>query len=246
MPNINKANRQVCDVDIKVLKTKEPFLFFDTANTTTVGFSSDDTYAKKKGADSIGFSNPMTGTMSIEAQIKPFKLYAMLSDGTIKTTAVIGKKKTVVCAEAGKLPIPTGAVAGTVFVYAENDYAGTVIEGTFASDTFTATTASDIVVGSSYEVGYLLSKTTGVNRVSFNNKDNPLDFYITMNTTEKDEDGVVTGYAITIYKAKPKKNLDLSFSSEGDPASVKIEFSCMEDKDGNQFDMVEMEDDDED
>ena len=27
MPELNKANRQVCDVDIRVLKTMAPFLF---------------------------------------------------------------------------------------------------------------------------------------------------------------------------------------------------------------------------
>ena len=32
MPNINKANREVCDVDIRDLKTMKPFLFFDKAN----------------------------------------------------------------------------------------------------------------------------------------------------------------------------------------------------------------------
>ena len=37
MPNINKANRQVCDVDIRSLDRK-PVLFFETANTTTQVF----------------------------------------------------------------------------------------------------------------------------------------------------------------------------------------------------------------
>ena len=242
MANINKANRQVCDVDIRVLKTMAPFLFFDTANTTTAGFSSEDTYAKAKGANKIAFTNPMEGTLTIEAQVAPFKLYALLSDGTIDTTAVVAKKETIKCEAAGTLTIPTGAKAGTVFVYAEGDFAGTEIKGTFAGDKFTATTADEVAVDSSYEVGYLISKTTGVQKISFNNKKNPQDYFITMNTVEKDEDGVLTPYIITAYKAKPQKSLDLSFSSEGDPASVTITFSVLEDKDGNVIDMVELED----
>lgn len=242
MPNINKANRQVCDVDIRVLKTMAPFLFFDTANTTTAGFSADDTYAKAKGANKIAFTNPMEGTLTIEAQVAPFKLYALLSDGTIDTTAVVAKKETIKCETAGTLTIPTGAKAGTVFVYVEGDFAGTEIKGSFASDKFTATTADELAVGSSYEVGYLISKTTGVQKISFNNKKNPQDYYITMNTVEKDESGILTPYIITAYKAKPQKTLDLSFSSEGDPASVTITFSVLEDKDGNVIDMVELED----
>ena len=45
MPELNKANRQVCDVDIRVLKTMTPFLKFDTANTTTAGLSGDSVYS---------------------------------------------------------------------------------------------------------------------------------------------------------------------------------------------------------
>lgn len=46
-----------------------------------------------------------------------------------------------------------------------------------------------------------------------------------------------------VDKASVKRNFELSFSSEGDPASVKLEFDLMEDKDGNILDMVELTDD---
>lgn len=243
MMTINKANREVCDVDIRVLSDMSPYLFFETANTTTVGFTAEDTYAKAKGSRKIAFTNPMEGTMTVEAQVAPFKLYAMLSDGVIDTEALVAKKVTVACTTAGKLKLPAGVKAGTVFVYAEGDYAGDVINGSVASNEFTATSAADIAVGKSYDVGYMIAKTTGVQKISFNNKKNPKDYFVTMNTVEKDEDGLLTPYIITAYKAKPKKSIELSFSSEGDPATVKIEFSVLEDKDGNVIDMVELADD---
>lgn len=239
MPNINKANRTCCDVDIRVLKTMVPFLDFDNANVTTVGFSSEDTFAKAKGANKVAFSNPMDGTMSIEAQVKPFKLYAMLSDGEIETTAVVAEKKSIICTVAGSLTLPVGVKAGTVFVYTKGDYAGEIIEGTLTGDTFTASEASKIEENTVYEVGYLIEKTTGIQKISLNNKKTTQDYYITMKTVEKDEQGVITPYIITGYKCKPKKSLELSFSSEGDPATVKIELSCLEDKDGNVIDMIE-------
>lgn len=242
MPNINKSNRQVCDVDIRVLKTMVPFLYFDTANTTTAGFTAEDTYAKAKGANRIAFTNPMEGTLSIEAQVAPFKLYALLSDGVIDSSAVIAKKSTVTCSEAGKLTLPEGVKADTVFVYKDGDFAGAEIKGTVANHVFTATNEADLAVGSDYEAGYLTVQEAGVQKISFNNKKNPQDYYITMSTVEKDEAGVLTPYLITAYKAKPKKNIELSFSSEGDPASIKVEFSVLEDKDGNVIDMVELGD----
>lgn len=240
MPNINKANRQVCDVDIRILSNKKPFLFFDTANTTTTGLTSEDTYAMAKGAKKIAFSNPMDGTLTIESQVFPFKFYSLLSDGTIKDEAILPVRTTITCATAGELDIPAGANVGTVFVFDYGEFGEKEIVGTVASDKFTATTADDIVVGERYEVGYFETKTTGVQRISFNNHDLPKDFFITMETIEKDEDGLITPYKIVAYKAKPKRNLNLSFSSSGDPVSVTMEFSLMEDKDGNVVDMVEI------
>ncbi len=239
MPNINKANRTCCDVDIRVLKTLEPYLFFGDANVTTFGFTADETYAASKGAKKIAFSNPMEGTMTIEAQVKPFKLYAMLSDGTIDTTAIVAEKITVNCTEAGKLTIPAGVKTESVFVYAEGDFGGSAIKGTVAGTSFTAASETDLEAGKSYEVGYLITKSSGIQKISFNNSKNPMDYYVTMKTVEKDEAGVITPYLITGYKCKPKKSLDLSFSSSSDAATVKIEFSCLEDKDGNVAEMVE-------
>lgn len=239
MPNINKANRTCCDVDIRVLKTLAPYLFFEDANVTTFGFTSDEVYATSKGAKKIAFSNPLDGTMTIEAQIKPFKLYALLSDGVIETSALVAEKVSIACTVAGTLTLPEGVKTGSVFVYAAGDFGGTVIAGTVAGTTFTATTPAEIVEGTSYDVGYLVTKSTGIQKIAFNNEKNPQDYYVTMKTIEKDEEGVITPYIITGYKCKPQKSLSLSFSSNGDPQSVTITFSCLEDKDGNVADMIE-------
>ncbi len=239
MAIINKANRTCCDVDIRVLKTMAPYLFFEDAKVTTFGFTADETFATAKGAKKISFTNPMDATMTIEAQIKPFKLYSLLSDGTVENTAVIAEKQVITASTEATLTLPAGVKAGTVFVYANGDFGGTPIQGSMSGNTFNASEASSIVSGAAYEVGYLVTKSEGVQRISFNNKKNPLDYYCTMKTVEKDELGVITPYIITGYKCKPKKSIDLSFSSEGDAATVKIEFSCLEDKDGNIADMVE-------
>lgn len=242
MPELNKANRQVCDVDIRILKTLAPFLFFDTANTTTVGLSGDSVYAMKKGTRAIAFQNPIEGTLTIEAQVIPFKFYALLSDGVIETEAVKAEKITVECATEGEIEIApaTGTVeAGTVFVYAAGEFGDKPIDGTFAAGKFTATQTSDIAMGAKFEVGYLVKKTTGIKKVSFNNKKVPQDYFITMSTVDKDEDGLFTPFIITAYKAAIQRNFELSFSSEGDPASVSITFDLMEDKDGNVLDMIE-------
>lgn len=252
MPELNKANRQVCDVDIRVLKTMTPFLKFDTANTTTAGLSGDSVYAMAKGSRKIAFANPLEGTMTIEAQVYPFKFFALLSDGTIETSAAYADSQVVTASEAGKLTLSTakGEIkAGTVFVYPEGQFGdeSAAIAGTYADGKFTETeTAQEnqkIKVDSKYEVGYIVTRTEGVKKISFNNKKLPKDYYITQRTVDKDEEGMLTPFVMTAYKASIQRSFDLSFSSEGDPASVTLTFDLMEDKDGNIFDMVELTED---
>lgn len=250
MPELNKANRQVCDVDIRVLKTMAPFLKFDTANTTTAGLSGDSVYAMAKGSRKIAFANPLEGTMTIEAQVYPFKFFSLLSDGVIETTAAYADSQVVKCETEGELSISVknGEIkAGTVFVYPKGQFGDetAAIEGTFATNKFTetATTNKKLTSGAEFEVGYIVTRTTGVKKISFNNKRLPKDYYITQKTVDKDEEGLLTPFVMTAYKASIQRNFELSFSSEGDPASVTLTFDLMEDKDGNIFDMIELTDD---
>ena len=246
MPELNKANRQVCDVDIRILKTMAPYLFFDTANTTTAGLSGDSVYAMAKGARKIAFPNPMTGTLSIEAQVYPFKFFALFTDGVVESSAVFAVHKVIKATEAGKLTLTPGTgntiEAGYVFVYPVGDYGdeSKVIAGTFTENVFTAETEADIAEDEEYEVGYLLNKA-GVKKIAFANKKVPKDYYITMNTLDKDEEGAFAPFIITAYKASIQRNWELSFSSEGDPATVTATFDLLEDKNGNILDIVEDE-----
>ena len=244
---VNFANRQVCDVDIRILSTMAPFLKFDNANTTTAGLTSDSVYAMSKGRRKIAFQNPLEGTMTIEAQVYPFKLFALLADGTIHSDAAYAVTKTVTAVANGALPVAMsgGTVkAGTVFVYPAGQFGeeDAAIAGTFATGTFTATNSADIVSGNDYEVGFIVTRSSGVKRISFNNNNLPKDYYITMQTLNKAEDGTYTPFLITAYKASIQRSFDLSFSSEGDPASVTLTFDLLEDSNKNVMDMVEIED----
>lgn len=243
MSDLNMANRQCCDLDIREYSTNVPWMFADFCNTTTAGFKGDSKYAMIKGQKAIAFNDPIEGTMGLEFQCHPFKIYSMFSDGTVGTSAIVPVRKEVACTVAGTVTVPTEvAITGTVFVYAKGDFGGTPIAGTAAittSTAFTATQASDIAVGTTYLMCYLVQKSTGVKVVSFNNNKIPKDYRITMETLDKDENGNLVPMKITAYKATVQRNFELSFSSTGDPATIKMTFDCLRDKDGNVVDMVE-------
>lgn len=235
---LNMANRQCCDVHILDYATMKPWMLVDFCNTTTAGFSADAVYANKKGAKDIKFDNPLEGTMKLNFQVHPFQIYALYSDGEIETSALIARRENVIGAAEGKLTLTNTPKAGTV--YAVDPDTGNIIEGTVSDKEFTATTTSEIKNGTTYEVSYLEEKTAGVKKISFNNKKTPKDFFIQMETVDKDEKGNLVPVRITAYKASPNRTLDLSFSSDGDPAEIEIELSVLQNEDGDVMDIIEI------
>lgn len=235
---LNMANRQCCDVHILDYATMKPWMLVDFCNTTTAGFSADAVYANKKGAKDIKFDNPLEGTMKLNFQVHPFQIYALYSDGEIETSALIARREDVTGAAEGKLTLTNTPKAGTV--YAVDPDTGKIIEGTVSEKEFTATTTSEIKEGTTYEVSYLEEKTAGVKKISFNNKKTPKDFFIQMETVDKDEKGNLVPVRITAYKASPNRTLDLSFSSDGDPAEIEIELSVLQNEDGDVMDIIEI------
>lgn len=253
MPEINKANRQVCDLDIRRLKDMAPYLFFDTANTTTANISADSVFAMAKGTKRIGFPNPIDGTLAIEAQVYPFRLFAMLAGGEIQSDALYTDRIKVKCATDGELTItlPKTATVATdsVFVFPEGEYGNEskMLESvTYTAATETAPSkieaTTGITAGKVYEIGVTINRT-GVKRVAFNNKQQPTDYFITASTLDKDENGVFTPFKQIYYKATPQRNFELAFSSDGDPVTVSMTFDLFEDKDGNVMDMIEIDED---
>lgn len=235
---LNMANRQCCDVHILDYATMKPWMLVDFCNTTTAGFSADAVYANKKGAKDIKFDNPLEGTMKLNFQVHPFQIYALYSDGEIETSALIARRENVTGAAEGKLTLTNTPKAGTV--YAVDPDTGKIIEGTVSEKEFTATTTSEIKEGTTYEVSYLEEKTAGVKKISFNNNKTPKDFFIQMETVDKDEKGNLVPVRITAYKASPNRTLDLSFSSDGDPAEIEIELSVLQNEDGDVMDIIEI------
>ena len=237
----NFANRRVCDVDIKTYKDGKDYLYIDTAHATTQGITGDTVYALARGMKRIGFDEPPEGTMTLEAQVLPFKAFAMLSDGVIRSDAIFPVHEKIKATEGGKLTLKDEPKDGVVFVYASGDWGNEdgAIKGTAASKVFTATTASEIAVDSYYEVGYVVKRTEGVKRVSFGSYFESQDYAVTMSTLNKDEQGVFTPIIYKAYKAHPNKNIEFSQASTGDPASITITFDLMEDRDGNFVDIIE-------
>lgn len=234
---LNQANREVCNVKIDWLKTGKPFLFLDTANVTTEGFSGDSVFALARGVNDIAFEEPMSGTITIEAQVLPFKVYALMSDGVIRSDAEWSVHEKVTASAADTLTV-SKTPNGTVYVYPAGHYGEetSVIAGTASG---TTVTASGVTADAEYEVSYGVKKNSGVQRVSFGENYKLQDFVVTMDTVFKGEDGVFTPYIWKFYKAMAQRNFEISQQSTGDPATITLTFDVLRDSDGNFCDMIE-------
>lgn len=241
-----KANREVCDVQILDYNTGEPFMKYDFANTTSLNFNSDSVYAMAKGSRKIAFTNPLEGEFAITAQVVPYKMYSLYSDGKIDTVGECYTKKTITATEAGKLNITDAKgtiVEGTVFAYKSGEFGETKIEGTYTEGVFTATTEGDIAAESTYDVGYMAKRESGVQKITLNNKRTPKAVKIILNTHDKDEYDNIIPLQITIMKATIRRNLELAFNSEGDPQEITMTFDLLEKDADNFVEIIALEDD---
>lgn len=235
--NPNMANREVMNLVLLDYKTKVPYMRIDFANVSTTNFSANRVYAKGGwGAPNrVGFDGERTGTLQIDTQIMPAKLFALLSGKEIAKTATILKREELVAADGG-LTLTETPKAGTVQVFAASDDCGTPIADVqVAAKKATATGITD---DQNYVVYYYLEKTTGVQSVKFDADTFPKAFEIRGEMPFKTEDEEEVMCDLTYFKAQPQATFNLAFQNTGDPTTVSITFDCYANQDGDIYDMT--------
>lgn len=235
--NPNMANREVMNLVLLDYKTKVPYMRIDFANVSTTNFSANRVYAKGGwGAPNrVGFDGERTGTLQIDTQIMPAKLFALLSGKEIAKTATILKREELVAAEGG-LTLTETPKAGTVQVFAASDDCGTPIADVQVAAK--KATAAGITDDQNYVVYYYLEKTTGVQSVKFDADTFPKAFEIRGEMPFKTEDEEEVMCDLTYFKAQPQATFNLAFQNTGDPTTVSITFDCYANQDGDIYDMT--------
>lgn len=232
------ASRDCGLFELTVLATKKKALRLDYANTITLNMTADTVKAKKRGRDAISFSDPLEGTLEAEIQVYPFELFSIL--GNTVVGGIRAEMTTLTATEAGKLALPEAPKTNTVYVYAKGNVGGKQIEGTTTGKNFAATTSGDIVVGSKYDVSYIVDDST-MNVVKINDNQELLDYRVDLVVPQKTELGTTAYFHYTCYKATPQRNMEFAFAAEGDPITVKITFDLMTDADDEFVDMYKVD-----
>ena len=142
--NPNMANREVMDLILLDYQDKTPFLNLDFANVTTTDLAATRVFAKGgRGAPNrVGFDGERTGTLKIDTQITPMKLYAMLSGSEVVKTASWMKRVVKTASNNDStftITLDEEPAAGSVSVFAAGDDCGAKVECTVSGSTVTLT-----------------------------------------------------------------------------------------------------------
>lgn len=235
--NPNMANREVMNVVLLDYKSKVPFLNIDFANVSTTNFTANRVYAKGGwGAPNrVGFDGERTGTLQIDTQIMPVKLFALLSGKEISKMATILKREELTAADGG-ITLSETPKEGTIQVFNADDDCGTPISG--ASAAATKVTGEGIEDGNNYVVYYFAEKASGVQSVRFDASTFPRAFEIHGEMPFKTEDDEDVMCDLTYFKAQPQATFNLAFQNTGDPTTVSLVFDCYANQDGDIYDMT--------
>lgn len=234
------ANRDVAELVFVDYSSKTPFLNLDYANVTTYDVTGEVVYAYGgHGHPSrVSFAGERGGTLTIETQIQPFKLYSLLTGAEIENTAKFLKREVVTVGTSGAITLSTQAVDNNVSVFKADDDCGTPIEVTGSGSSFSASSLSQ---GDKAIVYYIASVSTGVKKLNIKSTTFPKAFTVYGETTYKTEDDELLAMKLIAYKCAPQSNLSLAYSNTGDPATLTITCDLMADDENNILDLIQIE-----
>lgn len=234
--NANFANREVADLMLVDYSTKKLFLNVDWANVTSTSFEGDRVFATGgQGAPNrVQFDGSRTGTLTIEAQVYPVKVFQMLSGNDLGTTANFLKREKVTAADTTKLEVSAEIASTAVQVFKADDDLGTEITTTDATGKEVTCTVES---GVEYIV-YYYAKQAAAQVVHLDSRHFPKAYRVEGSIPYKTEnDDIIEAHPIW-YKAAPQAGFELSWQNTGDPVSLTMTFDVLADENGDMFSLI--------
>lgn len=233
--NANFANREVADLMLVDYSTKKLFLNIDWANVTSTSFDGDRVFATGgQGAPNrVQFDGSRTGTLTVEAQVYPVKVFQMLSGNDLGTEANFLKREKVTASGTTKLTLSEAAAGDYVQVFKADDDLGTELKATVSEKDVTVTVED----GVEYVV-YYYKKAAKAQVVHLDSRHFPKAYRVEGSIPYKTEnDDTIEAHPIW-YKAAPQAGFELSWQNTGDPVSLTMTFDVLADENGDMFSLI--------
>jgi hypothetical protein len=245
MINKGMVNQKCADVYLYTM-TGEPHLYFKYANVTTTGVTTEVVYANAKGKRFVPFTMPSEGTITLETQLVTPKILATMLGTDVITSGMIRVNETLpveVTGEERTITLTNEPIEGSVvYVYKKGDFGGQKTANSVEGQIVTLTGVESFEDGELVEVNYQVRKTDGVMRIPITDKNRNMPVIIEGDTIYVTEDEEVIPYMFRAYRAVPRREIEVSFQENGDPASVTLTFDLAYDNDGNLYEHIFLED----
>lgn len=223
------ANRDVSKAIFKDYVTKKTFFNCDYANVTTTEVTGETSYAYSGSGHSkrIAFDGEKGGTIKIETQIQPFKLYSLMSGADIGTSMNFIRREVHTTTTAAPTITLKETPIGKVDLFLESDDCGTEVPNTVAGTTVTLTTPKD----GTYIVYYEVTISADIETIEITSTTFPKYFTVFMECLDKTDAGELVKFYEKAHKCHPQNNFTLSQSNTGDAAVLTITCDLLEDAD---------------
>ncbi|AYB37526.1 hypothetical protein [Brevibacillus laterosporus] len=235
--------REICNVVLKDIVTKEPVAYFETLKTSTLEFSGSTVYATggRGNPKRIGWDSDREISMKMEDGLISKETFAIATGTTFKaTTRPIHKKEVLTVEEDGTDKIikltkkPTTTKGYNTFFFKTDD-GSSMLEKLSGSVTTTGSTTKVKLTGS-IESGdmviadYYIDAPTKSQSMDITSKTFPGTYLLEADTLWRNEDDEDFEAKYTIPKLKIKPNFTLTHGAAGDPSVFNFEAEVLADK----------------
>ncbi|TPG68901.1 hypothetical protein EEL31_10410 [Brevibacillus laterosporus] len=236
--------REICNVVLKDVVTKEPKAYFETLKTSTMEFGGSTVYATggQGNVKRLGWDSDREITMKMEDGLISKETLAVATGTEFKTTTrSVHQKEVLSVEEEGADKIikltkkPTTVKGYSTFFFKTDDGSSigeklTGVVTTTGSNTKVKLTGTALEVGDKVIADYYIDAPTKSQSMDITSKTFPGTYTLEADTLWRNEDGVDIPAKYTIPKLKVKPNFTLTHGAAGDPSVFNFETEVLADK----------------
>lgn len=236
---MNFAVKDAANITFYDVKTGNPILYTENANSFEFKLNAETVYAKAKGNKAIAFDGEITCELKIEFEVIQLGHLSMMlaSDVVEKSNHKNGQMRKLRLDNLKKCKLlKTTPVSGSVLVFKlasdgqEILEKYTITETTSGQDHEITVTTSSAKEGDIVGVFYQL-QSTKIKTITMSTNGKSPNFRIEADVSARTHNGEMMVFHLTIKNAKAKRNAELTLSAEN-PSKFPIELDCFPDEFG--------------
>jgi len=243
--------KDAANMRIDSLTTGKPVIYCNYAKTSSIEFTSEESYAYNKTTKAIRWDKAREGKFQTSLEIFETKWIALLFGTSISSSSMSIAKREVLAVQAGGAgaSLAVAPKAGSLVIFkldadkishGTEQTAGTpaTTENTYSLATLALTFNATTFSSAGYVVAYYLVDST-VSKFTVDNVSFPGGYKIYADSAIRGTDQVDKYVQYQLLNCKPKSNVSLTMDADN-VAKLDIEWDILADSSGNMMHYVEV------